>query len=192
MRRSRRPATSRARTSCWRSTRPRPSSSRTALYVWKARARPARCRRAWSLSTPIWCSAIRSSRSRTAWPRTIGTAGKLLTEALGEGASWSATTVRHQTRAAAEGIKRGVANSILIKVNQIGTLTETLAAVEMAHKAGYTRGDVAPLGRDRGFDHRRSRGRHQLRPDQDRLAGALRPARQIQPALRIEEELACC
>src|SRR5436190_8000539 len=38
----------------------------------------------------------------------------------------------------AEGIRRGMANSILIKVNQIGTLTETLAAVEMAHKAGYT------------------------------------------------------
>ncbi len=38
----------------------------------------------------------------------------------------------------ADGIKRGLANSILIKVNQIGTLTETLAAVEMAHKAGYT------------------------------------------------------
>jgi enolase len=38
----------------------------------------------------------------------------------------------------ADGIKRGIANSILIKVNQIGTLTETLAAVEMAHKAGYT------------------------------------------------------
>jgi enolase 1/2/3 len=37
-----------------------------------------------------------------------------------------------------EGIKAGRANSILIKVNQIGTLTETLAAVEMAHKAGYT------------------------------------------------------
>jgi enolase len=37
-----------------------------------------------------------------------------------------------------EGIKRGLANSILVKVNQIGTLTETLAAVEMAHKAGYT------------------------------------------------------
>ena len=32
----------------------------------------------------------------------------------------------------------GIANSILVKVNQIGTLTETLAAVEMAHKAGYT------------------------------------------------------
>ncbi|MCS3929826.1 enolase [Bradyrhizobium elkanii] len=38
----------------------------------------------------------------------------------------------------AEGITAGRANSILIKVNQIGTLTETLAAVEMAHKAGYT------------------------------------------------------
>src|SRR5581483_5660041 len=38
----------------------------------------------------------------------------------------------------AQGIKDGLANSILVKVNQIGTLTETLAAVEMAHKAGYT------------------------------------------------------
>jgi enolase len=37
-----------------------------------------------------------------------------------------------------EGIKNGIGNSILIKVNQIGTLTETLAAVEMAHKAGYS------------------------------------------------------
>ena len=38
----------------------------------------------------------------------------------------------------ADGIKNGRANSILVKVNQIGTLTETLAAVEMAYKAGYT------------------------------------------------------
>jgi enolase len=37
-----------------------------------------------------------------------------------------------------EGITRGVANSILVKVNQIGSLTETLAAVDMAHRAGYT------------------------------------------------------
>jgi enolase len=37
-----------------------------------------------------------------------------------------------------KGIKLGVANSILIKVNQIGTLTETIAAVNMAHNAGYT------------------------------------------------------
>jgi len=38
----------------------------------------------------------------------------------------------------AQGIDDGLANSILVKVNQIGSLTETLAAVEMAHKAGYT------------------------------------------------------
>ena len=38
----------------------------------------------------------------------------------------------------ARGIKKGVANSILVKVNQIGTLTETLEACQMAHRAGYT------------------------------------------------------
>ena len=37
-----------------------------------------------------------------------------------------------------DGIERGVANSILVKVNQIGTLTETMEAVNMAHRAGYT------------------------------------------------------
>ncbi|OOG27157.1 phosphopyruvate hydratase [Thioalkalivibrio denitrificans] len=37
-----------------------------------------------------------------------------------------------------EGIDKGVANSILIKLNQIGTVSETLAAIDMAHKAGYT------------------------------------------------------
>jgi len=37
-----------------------------------------------------------------------------------------------------DGIKRGLANSLLVKVNQIGTLTETLQAVEMAHRARYT------------------------------------------------------
>jgi enolase len=41
-------------------------------------------------------------------------------------------------RRLAEGIKRGCANSMLVKVNQIGTLTETLEAVEMAHRARYT------------------------------------------------------
>ena len=37
-----------------------------------------------------------------------------------------------------EGIEKGIGNSILIKVNQIGTLTETFDAIEMAQKAGYT------------------------------------------------------
>ncbi len=42
------------------------------------------------------------------------------------------------TRILRDGIARGIANSILIKINQIGTLTETFAAIEMAKRAGYT------------------------------------------------------
>lgn len=42
------------------------------------------------------------------------------------------------TKILAEGIAKGIANSILVKVNQIGTLTETLDAVELAHRNGYT------------------------------------------------------
>ena len=42
------------------------------------------------------------------------------------------------TKRLAEGIEKDIANSILVKVNQIGTLTETIEAVEMAHRAGYT------------------------------------------------------
>ncbi len=42
------------------------------------------------------------------------------------------------TRILQEGISRGIANSILIKVNQIGTLTETFAAIELAKRSGYT------------------------------------------------------
>ena len=42
------------------------------------------------------------------------------------------------TKRLRQGISQGIANSILVKVNQIGTLSETLEAVEMAHKAGYT------------------------------------------------------
>jgi len=42
------------------------------------------------------------------------------------------------TKRLLEGIQKGICNAILIKVNQIGTLTETLDAIEMAHKAGYT------------------------------------------------------
>jgi len=64
---------------------------------------------------------------------------KLLTEKIGDktqlvGDDLYVTNVERLSR----GIKEGIANSILIKVNQIGTLTETIAAVEMAHNAGFT------------------------------------------------------
>jgi enolase len=64
---------------------------------------------------------------------------KALTEKAGErvqlvGDDLFVTNVTRLSR----GIEDGIANSILIKVNQIGTLSETIAAVEMAHRAGYT------------------------------------------------------
>ena len=81
-----------------------------------------------------------------------------------------------------QGIERGCANSILIKVNQIGSLSETLDAIEMAHRHGYTTVTFAPLGRDGGCHHCRHRRGHQQRADKDRLAEPLRPHGQVQPA----------
>ena len=80
------------------------------------------------------------------------------------------------------GIDAGVGNSILIKVNQIGTLTETLDGDRDGARGRLHRGHVAPLGRDRGHDDRRPRRRDRLRPDQDRRAVALGPRREVQPA----------
>lgn len=64
---------------------------------------------------------------------------KLLTDRIGKdvqlvGDDLFVTNVNRLSK----GIEQGVANSILVKVNQIGTLSETLDAVEMAHRAGYT------------------------------------------------------
>jgi len=42
------------------------------------------------------------------------------------------------TRILSRGISEGIANSVLIKLNQIGTITETMQAINMAHRAGYT------------------------------------------------------
>jgi enolase len=64
---------------------------------------------------------------------------ELLTERLGRNVQLVGDDIFvTNTRILAEGIKRGVANSILIKINQIGTLSETFEAVEMAKCAGYT------------------------------------------------------
>ena len=64
---------------------------------------------------------------------------KLLTDRLGTKVQLVGDDVFvTNTRIFKEGIRKGVANSILIKINQIGTLTETFAAIEMAKRAGYT------------------------------------------------------
>ena len=64
---------------------------------------------------------------------------QLLTERLGRNVQLVGDDIFvTNTKILREGIQRGVANSILIKVNQIGTLSETFAAIEMAKRAGYT------------------------------------------------------
>ena len=64
---------------------------------------------------------------------------KLLTDRLGKSIQLVGDDVFvTNTKILREGIQKGICNSILIKVNQIGTLTETFAAVEMAKRAGYT------------------------------------------------------
>ena len=64
---------------------------------------------------------------------------KALTDAIGDKVQLVGDDLFVTNKARlADGIEQGVANSILVKVNQIGTLTETLEAVEMAHRASYT------------------------------------------------------
>jgi enolase len=64
---------------------------------------------------------------------------KLLTDRLGDKVQIVGDDIFvTNTRIFKEGIRKGIANSILIKINQIGTLSETFAAVEMAKRAGYT------------------------------------------------------
>ena len=64
---------------------------------------------------------------------------KMLTDAVGDKVQLVGDDLFvTNTERLAEGIRRGVGNSILVKVNQIGTLTETLDAIEMAHKNQYT------------------------------------------------------
>ena len=64
---------------------------------------------------------------------------KLLTETIGDRVQLVGDDLFvTNTKRLSEGIDKGIANSILVKVNQIGTLTETIEAVEMAHRAGYT------------------------------------------------------
>ena len=153
---------------------PRASSSRTAPMSIPARARPARSSsRSTYLAKLVDAYPIVSIEDGLAEDDWQG--WKLATDTLGKrlqlvGDDLFVTNVERLGR----GIKEGVANSILIKVNQIGTLTETLAAVDMAHRAGYTAVMSHRSGETEDFDHRRPRGGDQLRPDQDRLALAAR------------------
>jgi hypothetical protein len=93
------------------------------------------------------------------------------------------------TKILKEGIEKGIANSILIKINQIGTLTETFAAIEMAKRAGYTAVISHRSGETEDSHHRRHRGGHQcLQIKTGSLSRSDRIAKYNQ-LLRIEEDL---
>ena len=81
----------------------------------------------------------------------------------------------------ARGIEEDAANAILIKLNQIGTLSETLQTVDMARAQRLGRGHQPPLRRDRGHHHRGSRGGDQQRSDQDGCPVTVRARGQVQP-----------
>ena len=125
--------------------RHRPGARRGVHRVLRRRQLPARGRGPHavagtsSASSPSWASATRSCRSRTAcaeedWD---GWAG-LTADARRPGPARGRRPVRDQRRAPGAGHRAGVANSILVKVNQIGSLTETLDAVGLATSSGYT------------------------------------------------------
>jgi enolase len=87
---------------------------------------------AWSERYPI--ISIEDGMAESDWE-----GWKLLTGRLGKKLQLVGDDVFvTNTRLLREGVQQGVANSILIKVNQIGTLTETFAAIELAKRSGYT------------------------------------------------------
>ena len=74
-----------------------------------------------------------------ACPKTIGTAGKRSRRALAKKLQLVGDDIFvTNPKIFARGIAEGIGNSILIKLNQIGTVTETVEAIEMARKANYT------------------------------------------------------
>ena len=86
------------------------------------------------------------------------------------------------TRFIARGIAEHSTNAVLIKLNQIGTVTETIESIEMCRRAGWRYVVSHRSGETEDTVHRRLRGRDGRRPDQDRLAVAQRADREIQPA----------
>lgn len=79
-------------------------------------------------------------------------------------------------------MKKGIANSILIKVNQIGSLTETFDAIEMAKKAGYTCVVSHRSGETEDTTIADIAVGLNGPPDQDRFDEPYRPYREVQPA----------
>ncbi|MCK7511537.1 MAG: hypothetical protein MZV70_50845 [Desulfobacterales bacterium] len=95
---------------------------------------------------------------------------------------WATTSSSPTPRSSARGSSRAIGNSILIKLNQIGTVTETLEAIELAKNAGYTTVISHRSGETEDSFIADLAVGVERRPDQDRLHVPQRPDRQVQPA----------
>ena len=183
-RRSRRPATSRARTSRSRSTSRRAScgTRRSKTYKLEGEGKELDGKG----MVDFYAQAVRAvpdrlDRGRHGRER-LGRLGGADARRSASACSWSATTCSSPTPSASStGIAKGASNSVLVKVNQIGTLTETLESVEMAHRNGWTTIISHRSGETEDTFIADLAVAVPLRPDQDRLARALGARRQVQP-----------
>ena len=154
------------------------------------RRSPARRRADGRRCTKACAPTTRSSRSRTAWPKTTGTAGSCSPQRLGArvqlvGDDLFVTNV--------ERLERGIRERLRQRDPGQGQPDRHADRDARRGRDGpqgrLPGGDLAPLRRDRGHDDRRPGRRDRGRPDQDRLALAQRPDRQVQPPDGIAEDL---
>lgn len=82
----------------------------------------------------------------------------------------------------ARGIRENMANAVLIKLNQMGMLRETVATIDIVGKGRFRCNSFAPLGRDRRQPYRRLYGGDEYRSSQDRRSLHRRVVGEIQPA----------
>ena len=114
------------------STRQPPSSTRTARTSSRAPQEPAEITYYEDLVADYPLVSIEDPLAEDDWE-----GWNALTDELETGPDRRRRPVRHQPGALQRGIDQGAANALLVKVNQIGTLTETLDAVDLAHRHGY-------------------------------------------------------
>ena len=162
-----------------RSTAPRPSTSRAASTTWTARAR--RCRRddnakfLAGLVDKFPIISIEDGMAEDDWD-----GWKALTDALGRQVQLVGDDLFvTNTERLRDGIEHGRRQLDPGQGQPDRHADRDARRRRDGAPRRLHRGDVAPLRRDRGLDHRRPRGRHQLRPDQDRLA---RPAPTASPS----------
>jgi enolase len=135
-------------------------------------------------------AVIQSSPSKTAWPKTTGMAGRpdQIPSATAVQLVGDDLFVTNPDRLAI-GLQKGAANSILVKVNQIGTLSETLDAVELAHRTLHGRSCPTALAKPRTRPLQTSLSR--LNCGQIKTGSLSRSDRMAKynQLIRIEEEL---